>query len=72
MATIQAHFDGKVFVPEQPVQVPVGTRVAIFVPDAPREMTEKEKEIWERIKQQLESTEPYFPTVEEALGRLRN
>jgi hypothetical protein len=34
--TIKAHFDGKVFVPDEPVDVPVGESVTVEVP-APAE-----------------------------------
>jgi hypothetical protein len=35
---VSAHFDGRVIVPDEPVQLPVGTplRVAVEVQDAPR------------------------------------
>ena len=35
MSTVKARFDGKVFVPEKPVQIPVGEIVEIQYPDAP-------------------------------------
>lgn len=35
MTTIRAHFDGKVFVPDEPVEVPVNTPVTIHV-ESPR------------------------------------
>ena len=31
MSVIRAHFDGKVFVPEEPVDVPKGTPVRLFL-----------------------------------------
>jgi hypothetical protein len=71
MATIQAEFDGRVFVPRQAVDLPVGTKVAVIVPDPPRAPTEEENRIWEYIQRQLDATEPYFPTVEEAMRYLR-
>jgi hypothetical protein len=35
MTTIRAHFDGHVFVPETPVDLPVGKLVNVQLPDAP-------------------------------------
>ncbi len=32
MATVRAHFDGRVFVPESPVELPVGYMLEIAVP----------------------------------------
>ena len=35
MTTIQAHFDGKVFVPDTAVQMPVGTRLQLVIEELP-------------------------------------
>ena len=35
MTTIRAHFDGKVFVPDEPVDLPVGEAVEVSVHQAP-------------------------------------
>ena len=43
MATINAEFDGRVFIPCQPVNLPPGTQVGIVIPEPPRPMTEEEK-----------------------------
>ncbi|HEX8463069.1 MAG TPA: hypothetical protein VF627_00495 [Abditibacterium sp.] len=40
MKTIEAHFDGKVFVPESEVEIPVGHRVSIFIDEEPQETAE--------------------------------
>jgi predicted DNA-binding antitoxin AbrB/MazE fold protein len=37
MSVIRAHFDGRVFVPEEPVDCPKGTPVCITVEDNGRE-----------------------------------
>ncbi len=37
MTTIQAHFDGKVFVPDNAVQMPVGTRLQLVIEELPAE-----------------------------------
>jgi hypothetical protein len=67
MATIKAEFDGRVFIPCQTVNLPPGTQVGIFIPEPPPPLTEEENRAWERIKAQLATSEPYFPTVEDAL-----
>ena len=77
MATVIAHFDGQNFVPEQPVNVPVGTKVVIplpvasaapsAIPPPPREPTDEELADWQEFMPELDATEPYFPTVEDAL-----
>ncbi len=35
--TVLAHFDGKVFVPDEPVDVPIGTPLRVHVEAMPRE-----------------------------------
>jgi hypothetical protein len=32
MTTLNAHFDGRVFVPDEPVDLPVGKPVKVFLP----------------------------------------
>jgi hypothetical protein len=78
MSTIVAEFDGSVFVPQQPLDLPAGTKVTIVLPEAtaspsvpPRRPTEAERREWERFLAELNSTEPYFPTVEHAIGYSR-
>lgn len=65
MPVIQAEFDSRVFVPCEPVEVAVGTRVEVIVP--PRKPTEEERRWWEELRKELDATEPYFPTVEDAM-----
>jgi hypothetical protein len=71
MPTIQAEFDGQVFVPREAVNLPVGTPVKVVLPDLPRKPTEEENRQWQDILQQLAATEPPFPTVDEALEATR-
>lgn len=65
MPFVQAEFDGRVFVPCQPVELPAGTRVEVVVP--PPKMTQDQLKEWEDIAQQIESSAPHFPTVDEAM-----
>jgi hypothetical protein len=37
MSTIKARFDGRVFVPQGPVDLPVGCELEIAIPSAPNE-----------------------------------
>jgi hypothetical protein len=78
MPTIIAEFDGKVFVPEQPIDLATGTKVAIPLPAAsgkaesrPVRPTDEQRRERERFIEELNRTEPYFPTVEAALGYSR-
>lgn len=85
METVKAEFDGSVFVPCEKVELPVGTQVDVVLPIPPRaavqggipwppgvgEMSPRQLQEWEEIRKQLEASEPYFPTVEEALRHTR-
>ena len=68
---IQATFDGKVFVPAQPVDLPPGTKVNVVVPvklpsNPPRKMTPEEEQEWQEVLKQIQASEPPF-TFEEHL-----
>jgi hypothetical protein len=65
--TIKAEFDGRAFVPCQAVDLPVGTKVEVIILGAQEKPTPEELRQWEEIRRELESSEPFFPTVEEAL-----
>jgi hypothetical protein len=67
METILAEYDGKVFVPCEPVQLPVGTKVLVSKVWPPGIQTPEQKAEWEELKKQIESTDPYFSTVDEAM-----
>jgi hypothetical protein len=67
MPTVKAEYDGRVFVPCEEVQLPRGTKVEILVPGPNQELTTEEVQEWHQILQELSSSEPHFPTVEEAL-----
>jgi predicted DNA-binding antitoxin AbrB/MazE fold protein len=65
MPYVKAEFDGRVFIPCEPVDLPAGTRVEVVVP--PAEMTADERQQWQAIAAQIESSAPHFPTVEDSL-----
>jgi hypothetical protein len=69
MPVVRAEFDGHVFVPTDPVDVPVGTKVEIVVPPPP--LSAEEQERWEETKRQIAATEPHWPTVDEAIRYTR-
>jgi len=69
MATMKAEFDGRVFVPYEPVELPAGTKVEVIIP--PRKPTEEENRQWQEFLKKLRASEPYFPTLEDALRYTR-
>jgi predicted DNA-binding antitoxin AbrB/MazE fold protein len=66
---ITAVFDGKVFVPTEPIELPIGKRVLVTVCVASKP-TEEEKEEAEQILRGNGGELPWA-TVEEALGHPR-
>ena len=78
MTTIVAEFDGKVFVPEQPVDLLPGTKVAIALPGADQQLaanrrrpTAEQRRELEQFIAELNQSPPYFPTAEDALAYSR-
>lgn len=67
MTSVKALFDGRVFVPAEPVDLPTGTSVEVLVPAAVRRPTPEEDQQWREILNDLANSEPPFPTVEDAL-----
>jgi len=43
--TVLAHFDGKVFVPDEPVDVPIGTPLRVHVEAVIRDELDKSKQL---------------------------
>ena len=68
-STLQAEFDGRVFVPRQQVSLPVGTTVEVLIP--PSEPTAEDDREWRDLLQEIHASEPAFPTVDEALRQSR-
>lgn len=69
MPVLQARFDGRVFIPAQSVDLPVGMRVEVLAPPPPE--TPEQRQEWDRFQQELSATTPTFPSVEEALRHSR-
>jgi hypothetical protein len=67
MPTMNAEFDGRVFVPCCPVDLPAGTCVEVMLPQVPRAPTAEEHREWQHIRQEIAATAPAFPTVEKAM-----
>ncbi len=68
-STLQAEFDGRVFVPRQQVTLPVGTTVEVLIP--PTEPSDEDDREWCDLLQEIHASEPAFPTVDEALRQSR-
>jgi hypothetical protein len=78
MLSIKASFDGRVFVPQDAVELPVGTQVEVVLPtgqaatlSSPRDPTADEQAEWVAIRNEISSSVPAFATVEEAITRSR-
>ena len=74
MFTVVAEFDGKVFVPQAPVDLPAGTKVSISLPGEPiawTPFTPAEDQKWAEILAHIRAGEPDPPTVEEAMRQIR-
>jgi hypothetical protein len=67
MPTVQAEFDGQVFIPAVPVDLPRGTRVEIILPKAPDTLTAEEMREWQQIECHIAASQPHFPTLQEAM-----
>lgn len=66
-----AVFDGKAFVPTEPVELKEGekARVTYWVPTPPPPPTPEEQEKWEELQRHWATVDWPWGTVEEALGR---
>ncbi len=71
MASVQAVFDGKVFVPTEKVDVPPGTKVEVIILREAVSMAGEDRARWEEVKRQIDASEPHFPTLDEAMNYLR-
>lgn len=45
--TVRVHFDGKVFVPDEPVNIPVGTPLHVIIPA--KQQDSSNAEVWKRL-----------------------
>ena len=76
MPVVTAEYDGRAFIPCMPVDLPVGTRVGIYVPDSTNqhsgaEMTPEREGEWQQVLKEIQTSEPFFQTVDEALRHTR-
>ena len=82
LKVIEVVFDGKAFVPTEPVDLPAGTKANVAVPEGapartvlagppPPPMTEEQKRDWERLCQLWAATPPHWATVDEAVAAMR-
>ncbi len=82
---IEVVYDGSVFVPTLPLDLPSGTKLTLTVPESSssfrlgsqsptqplRNMTAEEKNHWERLCRHWETTSSPFASVEEAMAYSR-
>ena len=63
MTTVTARFDGHVFVPDSPVDLPVGYALEIPIPSPPSESTEQSPSPLAELAEQLDKlpTNPDWP-----------
>jgi hypothetical protein len=68
-STLQAEFDGRVFVPRQQVNLPVGTTVEVLLP--PADPSPDDDREWCDLLKEIHASEPAYPTVDEAMRQSR-
>lgn len=74
MRTVDEIYDGRAFVPTHPVDVPEGTKGTVDDPSfgsPPPPITEEHRRLWEEVARELAASEPYYPTLDEAMKALR-
>ncbi len=71
MPVVKATFDGRVFVPAEPVDLPAGLAVDVVLPAPPPALTPEEMKEWEEILDEIRASPPHFPTVEDAISYTR-
>jgi hypothetical protein len=71
MATVRAEFDGRVFIPSDPVPIPPGTKVEIVLPSPVPSLTADELAEWQNVQADIAACPPHFPTVDDATGYSR-
>jgi|GEM_PF-5144809 len=70
---VTAQFDGHVFIPRDPISLPIGTTVRILVRQGanPPIPTSDDDHEWQNFLEEIQSNEPTFASVEEALDYTR-
>lgn len=77
MTTVAVKFDGKAFVPDQPLSLPIGTRATVAIPivDSSEgnaaETNSVDDNDWQRIIAQIQAAEPESGTLEDAMRQIR-
>ena len=71
MATVKAEFDGRVFVPLEPVSLSPGAKVEVVLPNPVPPLTPDERAEWQELQAQIAASQPHFPTVDDALRHSR-
>jgi hypothetical protein len=77
MTTVVVKFDGKAFVPDQPLSLPVGTLATVAIPDvhslamSATEPNSTDENDWQRIIAQIQAAEPETGTFEDTMRQIR-
>jgi predicted DNA-binding antitoxin AbrB/MazE fold protein len=82
LKVIEVVFDGKAFVPTEPVDLPAGTKANVALPELdntrrvlagppPPPLTPEQREEWERLLSQARDAESPWATVDEAIAYSR-
>jgi hypothetical protein len=82
LKTIEVVFDGKAFVPTEPVDLPAGTKASVALPESgpargvlvgppPPPMTEEQRQDWKRLCRLWAATPLPWATVDEAIAFMR-
>lgn len=71
--TIPIEFNGHVFIPLVPVELPEGTRCVVQVPmlQPPAPITDEHRQLWDEVTRQVETSVPPYASVDEAMQALR-
>jgi hypothetical protein len=75
MTTVVVEFDGKAFVPQRPISLPVGTRGTIAIPDSTSaflaESGSANESDWQDILARIRAAEPESGTLEDTMREIR-
>jgi hypothetical protein len=67
MPTVRAEFDGRVFVPCEPLDIPVGTKADVFFIPPPAWLTPEQQKEWQEFQDQIAANPPPVGTFDDYL-----
>ncbi|HEY3788955.1 MAG TPA: hypothetical protein VGL71_08875 [Urbifossiella sp.] len=80
MSTVEVVYDGKAFVPTTAVDLPKSVRSTLTIPASARNqrigsppppVTKEHLRLWDEIIREIETSEPHYPNMAEAMKALR-